>query len=149
MNLSASVLWRCVLVCSVLFAINCDELVAEKELNPLQLLADRPSELHIRSVAEKPVNIKIEDIVTSSTTNGLSSPPVSDSILAKILEASLQITSKKCREDIEFTIGGIRRNQHWALESKWLVGFWGEGDCGSVYYCAKFNIMSHIVKLFR
>lgn len=131
------------LICSVLSAISCDELVVEKALNPLQLVADRPSEVHIRSVAEEPIVTKVEDIVTSST-----GPTVSDSILAKILEASLQITSKKCREDIEFTIGGIRRNQHWALESKWIRGFWGKGT-GSVYYCAKFNIMSHIVKLLR
>lgn len=128
MHPSTRVLWRfAVLVCSVLSAISCDELVVEKALNPLQLVADRPSEVHIRSVAEEPIVTKVEDIVTSSTTNGLSGPTVSDSILAKILEASLQITSKKCREDIEFTIGGIRRNQHWALESKWMRGFWGRG----------------------
>lgn len=80
--------------------------------------ADRPSDVRIRSV--------LPDEITSDSQKQRSEPFVSDVIINTILNAIDNISSAKCREDLQVAVKGIQQNERWALQSKWKWK-WNEG----------------------
>lgn len=118
-DLTTKSVWLFSIFVCLISSVHCDELVAENRSNLRHITADpRPSDVHVRSVAEEVATSS--DSYADSIATG-SKPAVSDSILTAILAASSQVASQKCRDDIEFTLHNIRRNQHWALQSKYNV----------------------------
>lgn len=86
-----------------------------EDLNIMHLLANRQSDVRIRSVlpnTEKDSEPAFAEKVSSE------SPPVSESTLTNILLAAENLSSLKCTEHIREMVAGIRRGHHWALASK-------------------------------
>lgn len=72
---------------------------------------NRPSDVRIRSVLS-------DAITTSDAQQERSEPIVSEAIINRILEATENISSAKCRDDMQVAVKGIQNNQRWARRSK-------------------------------
>lgn len=119
-DLTTKSVWLFSIFVCLISSVHCDELVAENRSNLRHITADpRPSDVHVRSVAEEVA--ASSDSYADSIVTASFKPAVGESILTAILAASSQVASQKCRDDIEFTLHNIRRNQHWALQSKYNV----------------------------
>lgn len=91
--------------------VNCDELLESVDKSNLNKLVDnRQSELHTRSV--------LPDNVENESDSSVFSGTAIEMILPQLVSAIKEIASKKCREDFEFAINGLRQDERWALESK-------------------------------
>lgn len=73
------------------------------------------SDLHTRSlVADNENTNNVEEEIVALNRP----PPVSEMMVTQLINASQEISSKKCRDDVLLTLNGIQRSQRWALESK-------------------------------
>lgn len=101
--------------------VNCDDLQEAQLINEDDA-SHRHENLNVMHlVGNRPSDVRIRSIVPSATTKSTSDAQlVRESILDNIAKAAEGLTSRKCRDDIQFALSGIRQKHHWALGSRSL-----------------------------